>query len=59
MFHELSKCAPGWMGKPFEWDCLGADYSGPIVITATFVGYMLYGLIGAVVATVSVFCRPS
>jgi chromate transporter len=28
---------------------------GPIVITATFVGYMLYGLIGATVATVSVF----
>jgi chromate transporter len=28
---------------------------GPIVITATFVGYMLYGLLGAVVATLGVF----
>jgi len=34
---------------------LGQITPGPIVITATFVGYMVYGLIGAIVATVSVF----
>src|SRR3989304_4738450 len=34
---------------------LGQVTPGPIVITATFVGYWLYGLPGAVVATVSVF----
>jgi chromate transporter len=28
---------------------------GPIVITATFVGYVLYGVLGALIATVSVF----
>jgi chromate transporter len=34
---------------------LGQVTPGPIVITATFVGYWLYGLPGAGIATVSVF----
>ncbi|MCD6451297.1 MAG: chromate efflux transporter [Acidobacteria bacterium] len=34
---------------------LGQVTPGPIVITATFVGYLLYGLAGALVGTVSVF----
>lgn len=34
---------------------LGQITPGPIVITATFVGYLLKGTVGAVIATVSVF----
>jgi chromate transporter len=34
---------------------LGQITPGPIVITATFVGYMMYGPIGAIVATVGIF----
>ena len=31
---------------------------GPIIILATFVGYRVYGLLGAVVATVAIFLPP-
>jgi chromate transporter len=34
---------------------LGQATPGPIVITATFIGYLLYGLPGGVIATVSIF----
>lgn len=56
MFHEIVE-ARSWMdGQTFlNGIALGQITPGPIVITATSVGYMLYGLIGAVVATVSVF----
>jgi chromate transporter len=56
MFHEIVE-ARSWMdGQTFlNGIALGQVTPGPIVITATFVGYMLYGLFGAVVATVSIF----
>jgi chromate transporter len=37
---------------------LGFVTPGPIIITATFVGYWLKGLLGAVVATISIFLPP-
>lgn len=38
-----------------ERHCSGTGDSGPIVITATFVGYLLYGPLDGLIATVSVF----
>jgi len=37
---------------------LGFVTPGPIIITATFVGYWVKGLIGAIVATVAIFLPP-
>ena len=34
---------------------LGQITPGPIVITATFIGYMKYGLAGGIIATISIF----
>jgi chromate transporter len=34
---------------------LGQVTPGPIVITATFIGYLLGGLLGGVIATISIF----
>jgi chromate transporter len=46
-----------WLDGPTLLDgiVLGQVTPGPIVITATFVGYLFQGLIGAVVATLAVF----
>ena len=46
-----------WVEAPAFIDgiALGQVTPGPIVITATFVGYMFAGLAGAVVATVAIF----
>jgi len=49
--------ARGWMdGKTFmDGIALGQVTPGPIVITATFVGFLAYGLAGAIIATIAVF----
>jgi chromate transporter len=56
MFHEVVE-ARGWMDAPtlLNGIVLGQFTPGPIVITATFVGYVLYGVPGALVATLSIF----
>jgi chromate transporter len=56
MYHEVVDVR-SWMDGETLMNgiALGQVTPGPIVITATFVGYLLYGIAGAVVATVSVF----
>jgi chromate transporter len=56
MFHEIVE-ARDWMDAPtfLNGIVLGQLTPGPIVITATFVGYLLHGIPGAFVATLAVF----
>jgi len=56
MQHEVADVR-GWMSARTFMDgiALGQVTPGPIVITATFAGYMVKGVAGAVVATASVF----
>ena len=56
MFHEVVQ-RRAWMsdGTFMDGIALGQVTPGPIVITATFVGYQVAGLIGAVVATLAIF----
>lgn len=56
MFHEVVE-ARSWMDGPtfLNGIVLGQFTPGPIVITATFVGYLVYGLAGAIIATVAIF----
>ncbi|WP_051327945.1 chromate efflux transporter [Desulfatirhabdium butyrativorans] len=56
LFHEIVQIR-GWMdGQTFlNGIVLGQFTPGPIVITATFVGYLVQGIPGALVATAAVF----
>jgi chromate transporter len=56
MLHEIV-IVKGWMASGTFMDgiALGQVTPGPIVITATFVGYMIQGLAGAIVATIAIF----
>jgi len=56
MQHEIT-AVRGWIDSRTFMDgiALGQVTPGPIVITATFVGFVVRGLPGAVVATLSIF----
>lgn len=56
MFHEIVEVR-SWIDSPtfLNGIALGQVTPGPIVITATFVGYLLYGPLGGLIATISVF----
>jgi chromate transporter len=56
MFHEIVEVR-SWMDGPtfLNGIVLGQFTPGPIVITATFVGYLVHGFPGAIVATTGIF----
>jgi len=56
MFHEIVNVR-GWLDSRTFMDgiALGQVTPGPIIITATFVGYLVSGLAGALTATVAIF----
>jgi len=56
MFNEVVN-VNSWMDSRtfLNGIALGQITPGPIVITATFIGYVLYGFLGGIIATISVF----
>nr|MDA8219711.1 chromate efflux transporter [Dehalococcoidales bacterium] len=56
MYHEVVDVRH-WLDGPtfLNGIAMGQVTPGPIVITATFVGYLLHGPLGAVIGTISVF----
>jgi chromate transporter len=56
MYHQIVDVAGQMTGRMFmDGIALGQVTPGPISITSTFLGYMLYGPVGAVVATIAMF----
>jgi chromate transporter len=56
MYHEVVDVRQWMDGKTFmDGIALGQATPGPIVITATFVGYLVHGLPGAIAATIAIF----
>ncbi len=56
MFNEVVR-VHAWMDSRTFLDgiALGQITPGPIVITATFIGYLQYGLMGGIIATAAIF----
>ncbi len=56
MFHEIVDVRHLLSSQTFlNGIALGQVTPGPIVITATFIGYMLSGIVGGIIGTISIF----
>jgi chromate transporter len=59
MYHEVVEVR-AWMDSNTLMDgiALGQITPGPVAITSTFIGYILHGPVGAVIATIGMFLPP-